>query len=62
MMMMMRQQPQPGQYVASEWAQSFNIIKVEATANELPAGLDSLVVIHPENVSPKLQFAIDQFR
>src|SRR6185369_14730408 len=29
MAMMMRQQPQPGQYVAEEWGQSFNIIKVE---------------------------------
>jgi ABC-type uncharacterized transport system involved in gliding motility auxiliary subunit len=61
MMMMMRQQPTPGQYVAEEWAQSFNLIKVEATATELPAGLDSLVIVHPENVTPKLQFAIDQF-
>ncbi len=61
MMMMMRQQPTPGQYVAEEWAQSFNLIKVEATATELPANLDSLAIIHPENVSSKLQFAIDQF-
>ncbi len=61
MMMMMRQQPPPGQYVATEWAQSFNLIKVDAAATELPAGLDSLVIIHPENVAPKLQFAIDQF-
>src|SRR6185369_10640311 len=29
MMMMMRRQPQPGKYVAEEWGQSFNIIKVE---------------------------------
>ncbi len=61
MMMMMRQQPTPGQYVAEEWAQSFNLVKVEATATELPANLDSLAIIHPENVSSKLQFAIDQF-
>ena len=61
MMMMMRQQPQPGQFVADEWAQSFNIIKVEQTANELPTDLDALAVIHPENLSTKLQFAIDQF-
>ena len=61
MMMMMRRQPQPGQYVADEWAQSFKIITVEQTASELPAGLDSLVVIHPENLSNKLQYAIDQF-
>ena len=61
MMMMMRQQPKPGQYVTEEWAQSFNIIKVEDAATELPANLDALAVIHPQNVSPKLQFAIDQF-
>src|SRR6185369_2215919 len=42
MAMMMRQQPQPGQYVADEWGQSFNIIKVEAAATELPSGLDAL--------------------
>ncbi len=61
MMMMMRQRPQPGQAVVDEWAQSFTIVKIEQGATELPAGLDVLVVIHPENVSPALQFAIDQF-
>ena len=61
MMMMMRRPAQPGQYVAEEWAQSFNLIKVEDAASELPANLDALAVIHPQNVSPKLQFAIDQF-
>jgi ABC-type uncharacterized transport system involved in gliding motility auxiliary subunit len=61
MMMMMRQQPQPSQFIIEEWSQSFNIVTVEPTANELPAGLDALAVIHPENLSNKLQFAIDQF-
>src|SRR4051812_37228062 len=61
MMMMMRQQPQPSQMVMEELAQSFQIITVEPTATELPAGLDVLVIAHPENVAPKLQFAIDQF-
>jgi ABC-type uncharacterized transport system involved in gliding motility auxiliary subunit len=61
MMMMMRQQPQPGQFIVEEWRDSFNIVTVEPTATELPAGLDVLAVIHPENVSSKLQFAIDQF-
>ena len=46
MMMMMRRQPQPGQYVAEEWAQSFNLIKVEDAATELPANLDALAIIH----------------
>ena len=61
MMMMMRQQPQPAQFVVGEWEQSFQIIPVEPTATELPAGLDALAVIHPENVAPALQYAIDQF-
>ena len=61
MMMMMRQQPQPGQYVATEWEHTFQIVTVEPTASELPAGLDLLVVAHPQNLSNKLQFAIDQF-
>ncbi len=61
MMMMMRQQPQPGQYVINELEQSFKIVKVEASATELPADLDALAVIHPQGVTPKLQFAIDQF-
>ena len=61
MMMMMRQQPQPSQTVVTELEQSFNLIKIEQTANELPANLDALAVIHPQNLSPKLQFAIDQF-
>jgi len=61
MMMMMRQQPVQAQYIVGEWEQSFTIVKVEPTATELPAGLVALAVIHPQNLSPKLQFAIDQF-
>jgi ABC-type uncharacterized transport system involved in gliding motility auxiliary subunit len=61
MMMMMRRQPQPSQMVMTELEQSFQIVTVEPTATELPAGLDVLVVAHPQNLAPKLQFAIDQF-
>lgn len=61
MMMMMRRQPQPGQFIADEWRQSFELVTVEPAATELPANLDALAVIHPQNLSPKLQFAIDQF-
>lgn len=61
MAMMMRQQPKPGQFIADEWKQSFELVPVEATATALPEKLDALAVIHPENLSPKLQFAIDQF-
>jgi ABC-type uncharacterized transport system involved in gliding motility auxiliary subunit len=61
MMQMMHRPIQPGQFVIEEWKQSFNLVTVEPTATELPAGLDVLVIAHPQNLSPKLQFAIDQF-
>jgi ABC-type uncharacterized transport system involved in gliding motility auxiliary subunit len=61
MMMMMRRQPQPSQMVMTELEQSFKIVTVESTATELPADLDALLVAHPQNLPPKLQFAIDQF-
>src|SRR5215217_6470248 len=61
MMMMMRRQPQPSQMIMGELEQSFQIVTVEPTATELPAGLDALMIAHPQNLSPKLQFAIDQF-
>jgi ABC-type uncharacterized transport system involved in gliding motility auxiliary subunit len=60
-MPMMGQQGTEGQFVVSEWEETYKIVPVEATATELPADLDVLAIIHPENVSPKLQFAIDQF-
>jgi len=61
MMMMMRRQPQPSQMIATELEQSFQILPVDAAATELPAGLDVLVIAHPQGLSPKLQFAVDQF-
>jgi ABC-type uncharacterized transport system involved in gliding motility auxiliary subunit len=60
-MPMMGQRGSEGQFVVSEWAETYQIVPVEASAVDLPANLDVLAVIHPENVSPKLQFAIDQF-
>jgi ABC-type uncharacterized transport system involved in gliding motility auxiliary subunit len=50
-----------GQMVADEWEQSFQIEKIEGNAPALPGNLDALAVIHPQNLSPKLQYAIDQF-
>lgn len=60
-MMMMRRQQQESQFVISEWERTFDITSIEPSATELPANLDALAVIHPENLSPKLQYAIDQF-
>ena len=61
MPMMMGRRAQEGQFVADEWQQSFDLVTVEPSAPELPDNLDALAVIHPEHLSEKLQFAIDQF-
>ena len=58
---MMGQQGQEGQYIVTEWEDTFDIVPVEATATELPAGLDVLAVVHPQNLAPRLQVAVDQF-
>jgi ABC-type uncharacterized transport system involved in gliding motility auxiliary subunit len=58
---MMGQPGQEGQYVVHEWEDTFAIVPVDAAVTGLPDGLDALAVIHPENLTPKLQFAIDQF-
>jgi ABC-type uncharacterized transport system involved in gliding motility auxiliary subunit len=60
-MPMMGQQGSEGQFVVNEWQETYQIVPVEASATDLPQNLDVLAVIHPENLSAKLQFAIDQF-
>jgi ABC-type uncharacterized transport system involved in gliding motility auxiliary subunit len=60
-MPMMGQQGTEGQYVANEWEETYQIVPVDASATELPPGLDVLAIVHPENLTPRLQFSIDQF-
>jgi len=60
-MPMMGQPGTEGQYVVNEWQETYQIVPVEAAAADLPPDLDVLAIVHPENVSPRLQFAIDQF-
>ena len=52
---------QPGQVVAEEWARTYEIVEVQPSATDLPAGLDALAVVQPQNLPEKLLFAIDQF-
>ncbi len=61
MMAQMGQRPPPDQFIISEWSRAFEIVPVEASATELPAGLDVLAVVHPQGLSPQLEYAIDQF-
>ncbi len=58
---MLGQAAQEGQYVTTEWQDTFDIVNVEPNATGLPAKLDALAIVHPQNLTPGLQFAIDQF-
>ena len=49
------------QFIIGEWAKTFDLVTVETSATDLPANLDALAIIHPMNLPPRLQFAIDQF-
>ena len=60
-MPMMGQQGTESHFVVSEWEETYQIVPIQASATELPANLDVLAVVHPENLTAKLQFAIDQF-
>jgi ABC-type uncharacterized transport system involved in gliding motility auxiliary subunit len=60
-MPMMGQPGTEGQFVVSEWQETYQVVPIDAAATAIPAGTDVLAIIHPENLSPKLLFAIDQF-
>ncbi len=60
--------PSPGRpeapapwYAIESLTQLFEVEEVPATATELPADLDVLVLIHPRGLSESLLFAVDQF-
>ncbi|HVU18569.1 MAG TPA: Gldg family protein [Candidatus Didemnitutus sp.] len=61
MMRMMGRQPQPSQFVIEEWSDAYNVVSIEPGATSLPTNLDVLAVVHPENLSDAMQYAIDQF-
>jgi ABC-type uncharacterized transport system involved in gliding motility auxiliary subunit len=58
---MMGQEGTESQFVIGEWEATYKIVPIEATAAQIPADIDVLAVVHPQNLSPKLQFSIDQF-
>ena len=57
----------PGQPVTQDWVfiqelrKSFQIERIDGSADEIPPGLDLLAVIHPQNFSDSILYAIDQF-
>lgn len=58
--------PQTGQQrepwaIYSQAQQLFDVRPVEAASGKIDADVTLLVVVHPKNLSPAMQFAIDQF-
>lgn len=61
MMMRMGQGRQDPWVVISELKRDFEVKQVEMTAEEIPADIKVLLVVHPKGITEKTQFAIDQF-
>jgi ABC-type uncharacterized transport system involved in gliding motility auxiliary subunit len=57
---MMTQQVPPWQFV-SQLRQMFDVRTIEREANEIPADVQVLVVVHPKNIQERTLYAIDQF-
>ncbi|MBL4576188.1 MAG: GldG family protein, partial [Opitutaceae bacterium] len=53
--------PRPSQMIIQEWEQVYEIVPIEPNQQSIPEDIDVLAVIHPQNLNPKLVFAIDQF-
>lgn len=51
----------PPWYVISELQRDYQVVQVPMDAPEIPADLDSLIVIHPSGIIPRTMFALDQF-
>jgi ABC-type uncharacterized transport system involved in gliding motility auxiliary subunit len=60
MMLQQGRMPEP-QFIVGEWERTFEIVTIEPGATALPDNLDALAIIHPQNLSDSLQYAVDQF-
>ena len=61
MMMMQQQQPQPAWMVISQLQQLFEVEQIQSLDAPLPSDLESLVVIHPKELSEAAQYHLDQY-
>jgi ABC-type uncharacterized transport system involved in gliding motility auxiliary subunit len=59
--LMLQGRGDPGQVIAQEWGNTFELVAVDTSATALPKGLDALAVIHPQALTASLKFEIDQF-
>tara|TARA_B100000614_G_scaffold54079_4_gene46791 strand:- start:5285 stop:7222 length:1938 start_codon:yes stop_codon:yes gene_type:complete len=61
MAMMNRGPQQPPWIFIRQLQQDFNVERLEPAATAIPSAVDILLVIHPKNVSPATEYALDQF-
>ena len=55
------QRLQPSWALVTELKRDFEVKEVDLSAQEIPSDINVLLVIHPVDFSPALEFAIDQF-
>ncbi|MEM7697713.1 MAG: GldG family protein [Verrucomicrobiota bacterium] len=53
--------PQQPWFFYEQLGRDYNISTIPATATEIPAGTDTLIVLHPYDIDDGGQFAIDQY-
>lgn len=61
MMMMMQRQQQPPWAVFTQLRMDYDVREVPATTDKIDADISILLVVHPADLAPQAEFAIDQF-
>ncbi|MDX1374360.1 MAG: GldG family protein [Burkholderiales bacterium] len=57
----MTRQPAEPWVLASELKRDFDVVQIPLGATEVPKDVDVLLVIHPRNIEPRGEYALDQF-
>jgi ABC-type uncharacterized transport system involved in gliding motility auxiliary subunit len=57
----MTRQPAEPWTLATELKRDFDVTQVPLSASEIPKDIDVLLVIHPRNIQPRAEYALDQF-
>lgn len=60
-MAMLNRRPSPPWQVYAQLKEFFDVVDIAKDAATIPEDLKVLVVVHPKQVAPKTQYAIDQF-
>ena len=55
------QQPGPADFLLAELSQTFEVVTLNTTANELPKDVAVVALVHAHHVDEQLAYAIDQF-